>query len=109
LKKNWNLALEIFPFFLFCDAVRLAIIQKRMKEILAIDHNESRKFEESENLKNPFIFWLPPGVCCRNLAIFFENKILQIRFIFSQKYFVCPQIIFFRSNMRKLATKEKTL
>ncbi len=47
LKKNWNLALEDFPFFLFCDAVRLAIIHKKMKEILAIDHNESRKFEES--------------------------------------------------------------
>ncbi len=47
LKKNWNLAMEIFPFFLFCDVVRLAIIHKKMKKILAIDHNDSRKFEES--------------------------------------------------------------
>jgi hypothetical protein len=39
--------LEIFPFFLFCDVVRLAIIHKKTKEILAIDHNESKKIEES--------------------------------------------------------------
>jgi hypothetical protein len=34
LKKNWNLALEIFPFFLFCDLVRLAIIHKKIRKFL---------------------------------------------------------------------------
>jgi hypothetical protein len=39
----------------------------------------------------PFIFWLPAGTCCRNLAIVFRTKfeIHQIRAIFSTPELTC--------------------
>ncbi len=63
-----------------------------------------------ENLKNPFIFWLPPGVCCRNLAIVFEFYFFcKLGSFFHKNILYVPKSYFSGQNMQKLATREKTL
>ncbi len=61
-----------------------------------------------KKLKNPFIFWLPPGLCCRNLAIVFEKtKFCKLGSFFHKNILYVPKSCFLRSKYVKTCHQRK--
>jgi hypothetical protein len=61
-----------------------------------------------KKFKNPFIFGLLVGTCCRNLMTCIFLKTYQIKVIFSQNSCVCDKIKFYREKWKKLPQKMKS-
>ncbi len=55
-----------FPSILLCSQTRY----DPQEGLVKFDYGPNMKVEK---FKNPFIFWLFSGTCCRNLAVFFLN------------------------------------
>jgi hypothetical protein len=59
-----------------------------------------------KKFKNPFIFRLFVGTCCKNLMTLMFLKTYQIRVFFSQKSYVCDKNFKNYAQMKKIAPKK---
>jgi hypothetical protein len=55
-----------------------------------------------KEFKNPFIFGLLVGTCCKNLMTWIFLKTYQITVIFSQNTYVCDKNKFYTKKCRQL-------